>query len=136
MSKKEKVVEVHCSHNEMVDLFSLTPNPRNPNTHPTKQIELLAKIIKNYGWRHPIIVSKKSGFIVAGHGRREAALLLNLEKVPVDYQDFKNEAEEWAVLINDNKIAELAEMDQEELASLVAELGKDFDFDHLGYVGG
>lgn len=128
-------VEVHCSHSEMVDLFSLVPNPRNPNTHPVKQIELLAKIIKNYGWRHPIIVSKKSGFVVAGHGRREAALLLNLEKVPVDYQDFKNEAEEWAVLINDNKIAELAEMNQEELASLVAELGKDFDFDLLAMTG-
>jgi len=131
LNSQNPSVEVHCSHDEMVDLFSLVPNPRNPNTHGQRQIELLAKIIKTYGWRHPIVVSKRSGFIVAGHGRREAALLLGLDKAPVDFQEYKSDAEEWAVLINDNTIAELAERDELELASLVSELGVDFDFDLL-----
>lgn len=36
----------------------LKPNPRNPNTHPQRQIELLAKNIRYFGWRQTITVSK------------------------------------------------------------------------------
>ena len=45
-----------------------------------------------------------------------AAKVLNVEQVPVDYQPFDNEAEEYAHLIADNRIAELAEADKSELA--------------------
>lgn len=38
-------VQVHCAYTEVIDPALLTPNPRNPNHHPKKQIELLAKII-------------------------------------------------------------------------------------------
>ena len=62
-------VEVNCSYTELVDPTTLVQNPRNPNKHPQKQIELLAKIIKSQGWRAPITVSNRSGFIVRGHGR-------------------------------------------------------------------
>lgn len=95
-------IPVYCAYDEMVEIDKLIPNPRNPNKHPKKQIELLAKIIKNQGWKVPITVSTRSGFIVRGHGRYEAAKLLELDKVPVDYQDYRNEAEEWADLIADN----------------------------------
>ncbi|WP_282442293.1 hypothetical protein [Pelotomaculum terephthalicicum] len=37
---------------------------RASGTHPDKQIQLLAKIIKNQGWRAPITVSNRSGFII------------------------------------------------------------------------
>lgn len=63
----------------MVDIEKLVGNPRNPNKHPQNQIELLAKIIKAQGWRNPIVVSRRSGFVVKGHGRLEAARLLGLE---------------------------------------------------------
>ena len=85
-------IEVHCSFKEEVDLVDLVPHPRNPNKHDDRQIGLLAKIIRNQGWRNPIVVSDRSGFIVAGHGRMEAAKLLDVEKVPVDRQSFENEA--------------------------------------------
>lgn len=98
-------IPVHCSFDEIANVASLVPNPRNPNTHPEKQIQLLAKIIKNQGWRAPITVSKRSGFIVRGHGRLLAAQFLGVDQVPVDRQDYATEAEEWADLI-----AELAEM--------------------------
>ena len=62
-------ISIHCAHDELVDITTLVPNPRNPNRHPDKQIELLAKIIQNQGWRAPITVSTRSGFIVRGHGR-------------------------------------------------------------------
>ena len=62
-------IKVNCAHDKMVPLADLVPNPRNPNTHPKRQIELLAKIIKRQGWRHPITISNKSGFIVEGKSK-------------------------------------------------------------------
>ena len=54
-------------------------------------------------------MSKRSGFIVKGHGRLAAALLEGVKEAPVDYQNYTTEAEEYAVLVADNRIAELAE---------------------------
>ena len=42
-------IKVHCSYTELVDPEMLVPNPRNPNQHPKRQIELLAKIIQTQG---------------------------------------------------------------------------------------
>ena len=61
-------VKVHCTFEKAVDVVDLVEHPRNPNKHSDKQIALLAKIIRNQGWRNPIVVSADSGFIVAGHG--------------------------------------------------------------------
>ena len=66
-------VAVYCAHDKIVDTDSLVGNPRNPNKHPKEQITALAKIIKCQGWRHPIVVSNRSGFVVKGHGRLLAA---------------------------------------------------------------
>jgi len=124
------MVEVKCAHDEMVPVEKLVPNPRNPNKHPAKQIELLAKIIGAQGWRAPVSVSRLSGFIVRGHGRYEAALKMGCESVPVDFQDYGNEAEEWADLIADNRIAELASIDEDELTGILQEMHQNFkDFD-------
>ena len=125
--------QIHCSYTELSDPALLVPNPRNPNQHPKRQIELLAKIIESQGWRTPVTVSNRSGFVVRGHGRLQAALLLGCQ-VPVDRQDYTSEAEEWADLIADNRIAELAEIDGEELAKLLHDLdGLDLDMDLTGY---
>lgn len=113
--------QIHCSYTKLADPTLLVPNPRNPNQHPKRQIELLAKIIQSQGWRAPVTVSNRSGFVVRGHGRLQAALLLGCQ-VPVDRQDYGSEAEEWADLIADNRIAELAEVDDDELAKMLHEL--------------
>lgn len=127
-------VKIYCAHDEVWPIERIIPNPKNPNTHPEKQLKLLAKIIKGHGWRAPITVSKRSGFVVRGHGRLAAALLLGLEKAPVDLQDYASEAEEYADMIADNRIAELAEIDQQELNALVAELdGMKYDTGLLGF---
>lgn len=116
-------IPIYCSYNELADITTLVPNPRNPNQHPEKQIELLAKIIKNQGWRAPITVSNRSGFVVRGHGRLLAAQTLGLSQVPIDRQNYENEAAEWADLIADNRIAELSIVDPTLLLELVEELG-------------
>ena len=115
-------VPVYCAHDEIVDVAKLVPNPKNPNTHPDSQIQLLGRIIRQTGWRQPITVSKRSGFIVKGHGRLAAALLEGVKEVPVDFQNYATEAEEYADLVADNRIAELAEIDNKMLADIFADI--------------
>ncbi|AIF51674.1 ParB/Srx family N-terminal domain-containing protein [Pelosinus sp. UFO1] len=105
-------IPVYCAFDDLVDITTLVSNPRNPNQHSQKQIELLSKIIKNQSWRAPITVSTRSGFIVRGHGRLMAAQFLGVTQVPIDRQDYATEAEEWADLIADNRIAELSQIDE------------------------
>lgn len=101
----------NCSYDQVVEIHKIVKNPKNPNQHPERQIELLSKIIDYQGQRAPVIISKRSGFVVAGHGRLEAMQKLGWEKCAVDYQEFENEAQEYAHMVADNKIAELAEHD-------------------------
>ncbi len=97
-------------------------HPANPNKHSEKQVEKLARLIEIHGWRHPITVSNRSGFIVSGHCRHMAAQLKGLKQVPVDMQDFANEAEELAVLIADNIVQEFAEVDGLKMADVLVAL--------------
>ena len=113
---------IECKHDALVDVSKLIAHPRNPNSHPPAQIELLAKIIDFQGWRRPIVVSKRSGFIIRGHGALLAAQKAGWSEVPVDYQEYESEAQEWADLIADNRIAELAERNRPELKDLLEEL--------------
>jgi len=46
----------------------------------------------------------------------------HVPKVPVEYQDYSSEAEEYADLTADNRIAELADMNNTMLADLLAEI--------------
>lgn len=111
-------IPVFCAHDAIVPIEKVIPNPKNPNTHPAEQIKLLGRIIQAAGWRQPITVSNRSGFIVKGHGRLLAAKKAGLTEVPVDYQEYANEAEEYADLIADNRLAELSEIDTELLADI------------------
>src|ERR1043165_5314028 len=104
-------VPVWCNYSEVIAVDALKPNPRNPNTHPKRQIELLAKNIQHFGWCHPITVSRLTGFIVAGPRRLMAAKHAGLIEVPVEYQDFASESDEIAVLVADNRLAELSNID-------------------------
>ena len=129
----QTAIPVFCAHTEMVDIEKLIPNPRNPNRHPEVQIKLLAKIIKGQGFRNPIVVSKRSGFVIKGHGRLESAKLLGMPTVPVDFQNYENEAEEWADMLADNRISELAKTDKDSLKELLKELDGKIDLDLTGF---
>lgn len=115
-------VPVYCSCTEIRPLETLVENPRNPNKHSPQQIALLARVIAAAGWRAPIVISKRSGFIVKGHGRFQAALSVGMTEVPVDVQDYATEADEWADMIADNRLAELSEIAASELKDLLQEM--------------
>lgn len=129
-------MKVNCHYTHLVPTSTIKPNPKNPNKHTEEQIEKLAKIIEHYGFRVPIIISKNSGFVVSGHGRLEAAKKLGYEKVPVDYQEFKNKNEELGYLVSDNAIAELSFIDKDLVKEeIIPELEEDFDLDILAVKG-
>lgn len=127
-------MKVYCAFDKMVKVNDLIPNPQNPNKHPEEQIELLASIIEQNGWRAPITVSKRSGMVVKGHGRLLAAKHLGLDEVPVDFQDYESDAMELADLMADNRIAELSYIDKRKLLNLFEEFDTgEVDFSLSGY---
>lgn len=115
-------VPVFCAYDAIVPVEQLRPNPGNPNHHGTDQIKRLGSIIKATGWRNAITISSLSGLIVKGHGRLEAAQWAGLKEAPVEYQEYENEAEEWADLVADNRLAELSTLNTGELLDMINEI--------------
>ena len=130
-------VRIECAFDEMVEIGTLTPHPKNPNQHPKPQVDILAKLISRVGWRAPIAVSKRSGFVVRGHGRLLAAKQLGLATVPVDFQNYDSEEQELQDLVADNQIPELSETSDDMLREVIESLGTfgsdAFDFNLLGF---
>lgn len=125
-------MKVHCLHDRLVDLNTLKSHPKNRNQHPAEQIERLAEILKFQGWRYPVKVSKRSGFVTAGHGRIEAAKLAGWKEVPVNFQDYDSDEQEYADVQADNAIASWAELDLSGINADIGEFGPDFDVTMLG----
>ena len=124
--------KIDCAYDELVDAHKLVAHPKNNNRHSVEQIQRLAKIIDFQGMRSPIVVSKLSGFITKGHGRLDALKLLGWDKVPVNYQDYDDEAQEYADLTADNEIARWAEFDWQALYEDIKEFDGELDLDMLG----
>lgn len=123
--------QIHIEH-ELVELKKLKPHPKNPNKHSPEQIDRLAKLYQFHGVRHPIIVSKRTGYIVAGHGRLAAAKKLKMTTFPVSFQDFADDDAEYAFLVADNAIANWSELDLGAINLDITNLGPEFDLDMLG----
>lgn len=125
-------IPVYCAFDKILKIDSVQPNPKNPNQHSEEQIALLAKIIGTQGWRAPITISTRSGLVVRGHGRLQAALEAGCTEVPVDYQAYTDEESELVDLVADNRIAELAQMDAQMLSDIFQNLS-DFDLELTGF---
>ena len=95
-----------------------------------------AAAIKKFGFRVPIL-AKSDGLIVDGHLRLKAARQLGLETVPVLLADDLSDAQIKAFRLSVNKIADLAEWDEELLAfelDGLRDLG--FDMASIGFAPG
>lgn len=125
-------MKVRCTHDRLVDISALRQHPKNRNKHPKDQLERLAQILRYQGFRYPVKVSNLSGFVTSGHGRIEAAKLNGWKQVPVNYQDYDDETQEYADVQADNAIASWSELDLSGINTDVVDLGPDFDIDLLG----
>jgi hypothetical protein len=94
---------------------SSNPNPGNARTHSPKQIKQISRSIERFGFNNPVLVDDDDQ-IIAGHGRVEAAKLLNLKTVPTVRLSHLSETEKKAYIIADNRLAEKAGWDNEVLA--------------------
>lgn len=121
---------------QLWDVDKLVPYATNAKKHPPEQIKKLAQAIKKFGWTQPIVVWT-NGEIIAGHGRRLAAIELGQAKVPVIVRDDLSQPEADALRLADNQVTS-TQYDQaaiqEELRRLSEELiGSDIDLTDLGF---
>jgi hypothetical protein len=125
-------MKIHCLYDALVPVTQLKAHPKNPNTHDKDQIKRLAQILDYQGWRYPVKISKRSGCVTSGHGRWMAAVENSWPEVPVNYQDYESEEQEYADVVSDNAIADWAVLDFKSINTTLPELGPDFNIDLLG----
>ena len=101
----------------------IKPNPHNARTHSPKQIRQIADSIMAFGFTTPVLVGE-DGQLYAGHGRFKSAELLGLKTIPVIVVAGLSPAQQRALAIADNKIAQNAGWDRERLAIEIPELAE------------
>ena len=114
------------------DPLDLIPYENNPriNDYAVKRV---LESIKEYGFTNPILVDKDL-VIIAGHTRREAAILAGLEKVPYIIEEGLTPEQAKAYRIADNKLAELSTRDEEALKEELFELKEiDYPLEVMGF---
>ncbi len=116
----------------------LKPHPTNPRVHKPRQIKLLAKSIQAFGFVVPVLVDANN-HVIAGHARLEAAIKLELNQVPVIHLEHLSPAQATALMVADNRLAELSSWDTELLATHLKELSildLSFDLEATGFTVG
>jgi DNA modification methylase len=112
---------------------SLRPYPGNARTHSPKQIKQIARSIERFGFNNPVLVDDDNQ-IIAGHGRVEAAKLLQLKTVPTVRLSHLSDDDKRAYILADNRLAEKAGYDNGMLAielQHLADVG--FDVSLIGF---
>src|SRR5262245_59338780 len=121
-------------HVALRDIATIKPYVHNPR-HNDQAVDAVAASIAAFGFRQPIVVDEE-GVIVVGSTRYKAALQLGLQAVPVHVASGLTPAQVKAYRIADNKTAELADWDQQQLVEELAALQQlDFDLDLVGFSG-
>lgn len=106
-----------------VAVSSLTPDPRNARLHDERNLEATMTSLTLYGQRKPIVVNKRDQVIEAGNGTLACARQLGWTHIAAVFvDDDPTMATGYAVA--DNRTAELAEWDDDQLAELLQELSE------------
>lgn len=114
-------------------LDKLLPYVRNARQHSEDQIAQIAASIAEFGFVNPILTGA-DGVLVAGHGRLAAAHKLGLATVPVVVLDHLTPTQRRALVLADNRLAELATWDNDLLRIELEALQDDgFDLDLTGF---
>jgi DNA modification methylase len=99
----------------------LIPYVNNARIHGKEQIAKIAASIKEFGFNDPIAIDAMNG-IIAGHGRYEAAKLLQISDVPTIQLGHLTREQQKAYILAHNKIALEAGWDTELLKIELQEL--------------
>ena len=123
---------------KLMRIEDVHPYPGNARIHTEEQVELIAESITANGFTNPIEVDE-GGVIIAGHGRREAALYLGLTKVPTMTIDWLDEIQKSKLRLADNRLSELSDWDPVIMAGELMALGaadEQFEATDLGMDSG
>jgi ParB-like chromosome segregation protein Spo0J len=116
-----------------VPIESLRPYPGNARVHKPPQIKQIARSMEAFGNVNPILAGP-DGTIIAGHARLEAAKRAGHKLVPVIYLPHLSEAQQKALRLADNKLAQNASWDPDLLAAeLTALAAVEFPLDLTGF---
>jgi len=113
----------------------LKPDPGNPRRHSKKQIRQITASIKAFGFNVPILLDR-DGNVIAGHGRLAAACELGMTEVPTLCLDHLTPEQARAFRIADNRLAEIATLNDRLLAQQLKDLsliGLDFSLEVIGF---
>lgn len=124
-------LKINANKIELVPLKDIKLNPKNRNKHSPEQIAQFVKILRYQGNRNPGVISNRSGLLVAGEGRYLAMKEAGETHMPVMFQDFEDEEQEYLYGISDNAIASQAALDLAEIHVDLKDMGP-FDLDLLG----
>jgi len=117
---------------EMRDITQIKPYENNPRLNDAA-VDAVAKSIKEFGFRQPIVVDEDD-VIIVGHTRYKAALKLGMKKVPVHVAKGLTPVQARGYRLADNQTATMSMWDEERLPLELAELqGMDFDLDLTGF---
>lgn len=115
---------------EVVLIAKLKSHPRNANVG---DIEAIKNSMAVNGFYGTVIVNKRTGHIVAGNHRVEAAKALGWDEVPVTWIDVSAK-EELRIMVADNRTARLGKDDDARLMDILAELSNtDLGLDGTGF---
>ena len=120
---------------ENININILKPYKNNVKAHPEFQIKQIAASIKEFGFNNPILIDENNE-IIAGHGRLEAAKLINMRSVPSIRLCHLSNAQKRAYRLADNKISENGGWNEELLRLELSELESicnDFSLDVTGF---
>lgn len=117
---------------EHIDPNLLHPHPDNSMKHGDGQITALVASFEQFGF-NGVIVIDEDNVVLAGHGRRLAAIRAGLATVNCLRRTGLTDLQKRAYIIADNKIGREGEWDEEVLAKQIEQLSGDgFDLDSLG----
>lgn len=118
---------------EQIKTDTLIPYVNNSRKHSESQVAQIAASIREFGFLNPILVDKNNG-VIAGHGRLLGAQKLGLAVVPCVRVEHLTESQKKAYIIADNRLAELAEWDNELLNIELGDLKLEgFDLELTGF---
>lgn len=106
---------------EHVSISEILPYSGNAKEHSDSQVAEIAASIREFGFSNPILI-REDGTIIAGHGRYQAAQVLELHTVPVVRLSHLSETQARLLTLADNKIAEKGSWDEEMLKAELDDL--------------
>lgn len=107
-----------------VPIETLSLDPENARIHPERNLDEIRKSLQRFGQRLPIVVQAAGMIVRAGNGRLTVARELGWTHIAaVVCDDDAGVAKAFALM--DNRSAELAEWNQEQLTLLISSLSYD-----------